>query len=261
MDLRLQGKRVLITAATEGIGLAMAKRFASEGASVTITGRSEDRLNSAASAVMEFGSVQTLLADAGTADGFASIVEQLPVVDVLINNLGVYPLREFFEATDDEWCGIFETNVMSGVRLSRHYLRQMLDAGAGRIIFVSSESGILIPTSTIHYGMTKAAQLAIARGLAELTKGTQVTVNSLLPGPTWSQGAIAFLRGLDLGPADTDEEREVEFFRRVKATSLIQRFIRPEEVADMAAFVASPLSSATNGAAIKVEGGVVPSIT
>lgn len=261
MDLRLQGKRILITAATEGIGLAMAKRFACEGASVTITGRSEDRLSLAASAVMEFGSVQTLLADAGTVDGSASIIEQLPVVDVLVNNLGVYPPREFFEVTDDEWCGIFETNVMSGVRLSRHYLRQMLDAGTGRIIFISSESGILIPTSTMHYGMTKAAQLAIARGLAELTKGTQITVNSLLPGPTWSQGAVAFLRNLDLGSADTDEERETEFFRRVKPTSLIQRFIRPEEVADMAAFVASPVSSATNGAAIKVEGGVVPSIT
>jgi len=261
VDLKLQGKKILITAGTDGIGLAMAKQFAGEGAFVFITGRNEEKLSSAVNVAAEHGAVTAVLADAGTEEGANRIFDAVPAVDILVNNLGVYPPREFFEITDAEWLSIFETNVLGGVRLCRHYFAQMLDRGQGRVIFVSSESGILIPTSTMHYGMTKAAQLAVARGLAEMTKGTEVTVNSLLPGPTWSEGALAFLRSLDLGASVTDEEREAEFFRRIKPTSLIQRFIRPEEIAATAVFIASPFSSATNGAAIKAEGGIVPAIT
>lgn len=260
MDLKLEGKSALVTAGTAGIGLAIARRLAREGARVTITGRDESKLRAAAADLAEAGRVETILADAGQADGVATIASALPEVDIIVNNLGVYPPRKFFDITDDEWLDIFETNVMSGVRLCRHYFGRMLERGTGRVIFISSESAILIPASTMHYGMTKAAQLAISRGLAEMTRGTQVTVNSVLPGPTWSEGAMAFLRGLDLGDARTDEERELEFFRRIKPTSLIERFIRPEEVAEMTAFIASPLASATNGAALKVEGGIVPSL-
>lgn len=260
MDLKLEGKSALVTAGTAGIGLAIARRLAREGAQVTITGRDESKLRAAAADLAEAGRVETILADAGQADGVGTIVSALPEVDIIVNNLGVYPPREFFDITDDEWLDIFETNVMSGVRLCRHYFGRMLERGTGRVIFISSESAILIPASTMHYGMTKAAQLAISRGLAEMTRGTQVTVNSILPGPTWSEGAMAFLRGLDLGDARTDEERELEFFRRIKPTSLIERFIRPEEVAEMTAFIASPLASATNGAGLKVEGGIVPSL-
>jgi len=261
MDLHLKDKTVLITAGSAGIGLATAKRFANEGARVFITGRDAQKLEVASAEIAKLGSVQAIVADAGTAEGAETIVSELPDANIVINNLGVYPPRAFFDITDAEWLDIFETNVLGGVRLCRHYLSRMLEAGRGRIIFISSESAILVPPSTLHYGMTKAAQLAVSRGLAEMTKGTQVTVNSILPGPTWSEGALAFLRSLNLGEAETDQEREREFFRQIKPTSLIERFIKPEEVADMAAYIASPLASATNGAAVKVEGGVVPSLS
>lgn len=260
MDLQLSGKTVLVTAGSAGIGLAIAKRFVIEGAHVTITGRDEAKLAAAAHQIAPHGRVATIIADAGTADGAAAIVQALADVDILINNLGVYPPRTFFEIADDEWMHIFQTNLLGAIRLCRAYFEKMLQRGTGRVVFVSSESAVLIPPSTMHYGLTKSAQLALSRGMAEMTKGTQVTVNCILPGPTWSDGARAFLRGLDLGDADTDEDREIQFFRHVKPTSIIQRFVHPDEVASMTAFIASPLASATNGAAVKVEGGVIPAL-
>lgn len=264
MDLNLGGKRALVTGSTSGIGFATALGLAREGVEVVVNGRTERRVHEAIARIREQvpgGTVLGAPADLSGADGVGKVTGRLPEVDILVNNVGVFEPKSFVDIPDEDWLRFFETNVMSGIRLSRHYLPGMLARNWGRIVFVSSESAVNIPTEMIHYGMTKTAQLAVARGVAELTTGTGVTVNSVLPGPTRSEGVATFIdrlareRGLD-GAA-----MEQEFFRSARPTSLLQRFIAPEEVANLIAYVCSPLSSATNGAALRVDGGVVRSIT
>jgi NAD(P)-dependent dehydrogenase (short-subunit alcohol dehydrogenase family) len=258
MDLQLQGKTALVTGSTAGIGFAIAQSLAREGARVIVNGRTQDRVDKAL-AKLPAGTLG-LAADLGTAAGVASAVQQFPAIDILVNNLGIFEPKPFEQIPDDDWLRFFEVNVMSGVRLSRHYLPRMKDAGWGRIIFISSESGVQIPSEMIHYGVTKTAQIALARGLAETTAGTGVTVNSVLPGPTASEGVEDFVGNLAKHQGTTRENVERDFFRTARPSSLLQRFATPEEVAAMVTFIASPLSSATNGAALRADGGVVRSI-
>jgi NAD(P)-dependent dehydrogenase (short-subunit alcohol dehydrogenase family) len=204
--------------------------------------------------------VRTIAADVATAEGAQALIQQVPDTDILINNLGTYEVKAFADITDADWLSIFETNVLSGVRLSRHYFPRMLTRNDGRIIFISSESGIMTPAEMIHYGVTKSAQLAISRGLAELTKGTAVTVNTVLPGPTRSEGIVDFLKNISSSPNPTPEQAEHEFFEKHRSSSLLQRLIEAPEIANLVTFLASPLSSATNGAALRAEGGLLRSI-
>ncbi len=258
MDLHIAGKTALVTGSTAGIGLAIAKRLAQEGALVTICGRNQQKLDEAAQDIG--GDVRAILADPATAEGAAALIAAVPQTDILVNNLGIYEAKPFTEITDEDWHHLFEVNVVSGARLARHYFPQMLEAGWGRVIFIASESGVLPPREMIHYGMSKTAQLAISRGLAELTRGTQVTVNSVLPGPTRSEGIVEFIRSTVDNKDAPEAEREAEFFTKMRPLSLIQRLIDADEVAAMVAYVASPLGAATNGAALRVEGGMVPTI-
>jgi NAD(P)-dependent dehydrogenase (short-subunit alcohol dehydrogenase family) len=260
MDLQLGGKTALVTGSTAGIGLEIARKLAQEGAQVVVTGRSQAKLNQAVQSIRASGAaaVRGVLAD--TAEGAATLRSAVPELDILINNLGIYEIKPFAEVSDADWLRYFETNVLSGVRLAREYFPGMLARNWGRIIFISSESALMTPGGMVHYGMTKTAQLAVSRGLAELTRGTRVTVNSVLPGPTRSEGIVDFLRSISSQPEATPEQLEAEFFAKARPTSLIQRMIEPEEVASLVAYVASPLSSSTNGAALRVDGGVVPSI-
>ena len=258
MNLELQGKTALVTGSTAGIGLAIAQSLANEGVRVIVNGRTQERVD-AALAKLPAGAVG-LAADLGTAAGAAAAIERFPTVDILINNMGIFEPKAFENITDADWFRFFEINVMSGVRLSRHYLPRMKEAGWGRIIFISSESGIQTPAEMIHYGMTKTAQLAVSRGLAETTAGTGVTVNAVLPGPTASEGVEGFVSNLAKHKGTSREAVEQDFFRTARPTSLLQRFATSEEVAAMVTFVASPLSAATNGAALRVDGGVVRSI-
>ena len=262
MDLKLRNKTALITGSTAGIGLEIARTLAVEGASVVLTGRNQRKLDEAVAHIQQSGgvSVKGVLADAATEAGARILIEAVPSVDILVNNLGIYEIKPFADITDDDWRRFFDVNVLSGVRLARHYFAGMIERNDGRIIFVSSESGIMIPGDMIQYGMTKSAQLAISRGLAQLTKGTKVTVNTVLPGPTRSEGIVEFLRGLASNPDATEDEAEAEFFEKHRATSLLQRMIEPQEVASLVAYVASPLSAATNGAALRVEGGLLPTM-
>jgi len=262
MDLQLKDKTALVTGATAGIGLEIARALAVEGAKVVITGRSQQKLDAAIADIRASGgnAVAGVLADAGTAEGAAAIVKALPNVDILVNNLGIYESKAFAEIADADWSRLFEVNVMSGVRLARAYLPGMLKRGDGRIIFISSESGVMIPSEMVHYGMTKSAQLSIARGLANLTKGTRVTVNTVMPGPTRSEGVVDFLRSVASDPKAPEEAIVAEFFAKFRPTSLLQRMIEPQEIASMVAYVASPRSAATNGAALRVEGGLVPTM-
>ncbi|RDJ21868.1 SDR family NAD(P)-dependent oxidoreductase [Bosea caraganae] len=262
MDLRLKGKTALVTGATAGIGLEIARTLAREGAHAFIAGRDRQKLDAAVASIRETatGEVTGIAANPADEAGADAIGAALPSVDILINNLGIYEIKDFADIDDDEWRRYFDVNVLSGIRLARRYLPAMLERNWGRIIFISSESGLMTPGDMIHYGMTKTAQLAISRGLAEQTKGTAVTVNAVLPGPTRSEGIVGFLKGLASKPDASAEEAEAEFFAKYRATSLLQRLIEPEEVADLVAFVASPLSSATNGAALRVDGGVAPTI-
>jgi NAD(P)-dependent dehydrogenase (short-subunit alcohol dehydrogenase family) len=263
MDLQLEGKRALVTGSTAGIGFAIAKGLAKEGASVIVNGRSRKRVDEALTALNKAGvsgNLEGLAADLGTADGTRATIDRFPEVDILVNNLGIFETKPFESITDADWLHIFEVNVLSGVRLSRHYLPGMKRRNWGRIVFISSESGVQIPTEMIHYGMTKTAQLAIARGLAETTAGTNVTVNSVLPGPTASEGANNFVENLARDQKTTRQEVEKQFFENMRPTSLLKRMAEPDEVAPLVAFVCSPLSSATNGAALRVDGGVVRSI-
>jgi hypothetical protein len=263
MDLQLEGKRALVTGSTAGIGFAIAKGLAKEGASVIVNGRSTKRVDEALTALNKAGvsgNLEGLAADLGTADGTRAAMERFPEVDILVNNLGIFETKPFESITDADWLHIFEVNILSGVRLSRHYLPGMKRRNWGRIVFISSESGVQIPTEMIHYGMTKTAQLAIARGLAETTAGTNVTVNSVLPGPTASEGANNFVEKLARDQKTTRQEVEKQFFENMRPTSLLKRMAEPDEVANLVTFVCSPLSSATNGAALRVDGGVVRSI-
>jgi NAD(P)-dependent dehydrogenase (short-subunit alcohol dehydrogenase family) len=258
MDLQLSGKTALITGATAGIGLAIARTLAAEGANLVIAGRSQANLDAAVTDIS--GNVRAVLADPATAEGAVTLTDAVPDIDILVNNLGIYESKEFGEITDDDWRHFFEVNVLSGARLSRHYLPGMLARNWGRIIFISSESGVLVPPNMIHYGMTKTAQLAISRGLAATTKGTRVTVNTVLPGTTRSAGIEDFMRSVASDPNLPADEMEREYFAKERESSLIQRMIEPEEVASLVAYVASPLSAATNGAALRVDGGITPTI-
>jgi len=262
MDLKLTDKTALVTGGTAGIGLEIARSLAAEGARVIITGRNRAKLDAATADIMASGGadVTGLLADAGTAEGAAAIAKAAPSVDILINNLGIYESKAFGDISDADWSRLFEVNVMSGVRLSRSYLPGMLTRNWGRIIFISSESGLAIPEDMIHYGTTKTAQLSIARGLAQLTRGTNVTVNSVLPGPTRSDGIEDFLRSQASDPSAPIKEIEAEFFAKARASSILQRMIEAEEIANLVAYLASPRSSATNGAALRAEGGLVNTI-
>jgi NAD(P)-dependent dehydrogenase (short-subunit alcohol dehydrogenase family) len=262
MDLRLNDKTALVTGSTAGIGLEIARKLAVEGAKVTITGRNKAKLDQAINGIRASGGagVSGALADASTEEGAAALLRATPRVDILVNNLGIYEIKDFAAITDADWRRYFEINVLSGVRLARAYLPGMLARNWGRIIFISSESGLVTPGEMIHYGMTKTAQLAISRGLAGLTKGTKVTVNSVLAGPTRSEGIIDFLKSLASDPEAPPERIEAEFFAKGRPSSLLQRLIEPDEIANLVAYVASPLSSATNGAALRVDGGVTPTI-
>lgn len=258
MNLELDDKTALVTGSTAGIGLAIAKRLAEEGAKVIICGRSRDKLDAAAAEIG--GKVEAVIGDPATSDGADALIAAVPTVDILVNNLGIYESKPFADITDADWLRFFEVNVMSGVRLARHYLPVMLARDWGRIIFVASESGLIVPPDMIHYGMTKTAQLAISRGLAATTRGTRVTVNSVLPGTTRSAGIEDFLRSVASDPDMPADALEAEFFAKERPTSLIQRMIEPEEVASLVAYVASPLSAATTGAALRVDGGITPTI-
>jgi NAD(P)-dependent dehydrogenase (short-subunit alcohol dehydrogenase family) len=263
MDLGLKGKRALVTGSTAGIGLATARALASEGAHVTVNGRTQARVDNAVETLrreLSGTTITGIAADLGNGEGCEKLIGQLPEVDVLVNNLGIFEPKSFDQISDEDWMRFFETNVLSGVRLSRHYVRGMRSRNWGRIVFVSSESGLQIPTEMIHYGVTKTAQLAVARGLAETLVGTGVTVNSVLPGPTASEGVGGFVaqmaadRGVDAATVERD------FFATARPSSVIQRFATPDEVAAMIVYVCSVPASATTGAALRVDGGVVRAI-
>lgn len=263
MDLKLTNKTALVTGSTLGIGFAIARALAREGARVIVNGRSLARVDDAATRIRKEvpgADVAGVVADLGTAEGAAQVIAAQPDVDILVNNVGIFEPKPFEDIPDEDWMRFFEVNVMSGVRLARHYLPRMKAKNWGRVVFISSESGINIPVEMIHYGMTKSAQLSVARGLAESTAGTGVTVNSVLPGPTASEGVAAFVEQLAKERGVTMAEMEREFFATARPSSLLKRFITPDEVASMVAFVASPLAAATNGAAVRVDGGVVRSM-
>lgn len=263
MDLQLAGQHALVTGSTAGIGHAIAAALAAEGARVIVNGRLQDRVDTAVAKIMlevPGARVTGVAADLSTASGCAKLVSAVPDVDVLVNSVGIFEPKPFEQISDDDWLRLFEVNVMSGVRLARHYLPRMLARNAGRIVFISSESALQIPAEMIHYGMTKTAQLAIARGLAETTKGTAVTVNAVLPGPTKSEGVAAFVDGLARQQKKNAHDVEREFFQHARPSSLLQRFETPEEIGAFVAFVASPLASGINGAALRVDGGVVRAI-
>lgn len=263
MDLGLKGKRALVTGSTAGIGFATAGALASEGAHVVVNGRTEARVVQAVDRLRRERSgatVDGIAADLSNAEGCQTLVAQLPDVDVLINNLGIYEPKPFEQISDGDWIRFFETNVLSGIRLARHYLRGMQSRNWGRIVFVSSESGLQIPVEMIHYGMTKTAQLAVSRGLAETLAGTGVTVNSVLPGPTASEGVGGFVAQMAAARGVDAAAVEREFFATARPSSVLQRFATPEEVAAMITYVCGVQASATTGAALRVDGGVVRAI-
>lgn len=258
MDLKLQGKLALVSGSSKGIGLAIARLLAVEGCRVIINGRSAEAVAEGAASIVAAApgaDVQTFVGDLSLASETAKLVARFPAVDVLVNNLGIFERKAFEQIGDDDWQRYFDVNVMSGVRLSRAYLDGMKQRNWGRIVFISSESGIQIAPDMIHYGMTKTAQLAVSRGLAETCVGTDVTVNAVLPGPTYSDGNKAAIARR--APGKPLAEVEKEFFEKMRPSSLLKRYATVDEVASMVAYVCSPLASATNGAALRVEGGVV----
>lgn len=260
MDLQLSGKKAVVTGSTAGIGLAIAIALAKEGAAVVVNGRRAERVDDAVKAAREASGhrdVTGIAADLGTADGVNEFLRQVASADILVNNLGIFEPKPFAEIADAEWMKFFEVNVLSGVRLARHYLPRMLASNWGRIVFISSESALQIPAEMIHYGVTKSAQVSVARGLAELTAGTGVTVNSVLPGPTRSEGVETFVEQLSKGKSFGEFQKE--FFQSVRPSSLLKRFETVEEIAAVVTFVCSPLASAINGAAVRAEGGMVKS--
>jgi NAD(P)-dependent dehydrogenase (short-subunit alcohol dehydrogenase family) len=263
MEMQLTNKTALVTGSTAGIGFAIASLLAQEGASVVVNGRSQRRVEEAINRIhreKKDAQVTGVAADLGTKEGVDLLTGKVKTLDILVNNLGIFEVKPFFEITDQDWLRFFEINVLSGARLSRFYLPQMLQKNWGRIIFISSESGLNIPVEMIHYGVTKTAQIALARGLAETTAGTGVTVNSVLPGPTRSEGVEQFVQELAKGQGTNEANVEKEFFRSMRPSSLLRRFATPEEVAAMVVYVCSARASATNGAALRVDGGVIRSI-
>lgn len=260
MDLKLEGKTALVTGATAGIGLAIAETLAAEKVRVIITGRNREKLDEARQKMPAGADVETVVVDITSAEDTPKLFEAVPQVDILVNNLGIYEAKKFTDITDEDWLKIFNANVLSGVRLTRYYLPRMFEQNFGRVIFISSESALLVPTDMIHYAMTKTAQLTIARGLAETTRGTNVTVNSVMPGPTHSENIVDFMRQSLNDYESSEEEIERAFFAEMRPTSLLQKLIHPSQIGRLAAFLASPLSGATNGAAIRSEGGLLQTI-
>jgi NAD(P)-dependent dehydrogenase (short-subunit alcohol dehydrogenase family) len=263
MNLGLQNKIAVVSGSTAGIGLAIATALAVEGARVIINGRTEARVAVALDKMRQRvpgADPRGVAADLGTAEGVDAFLKKAPDADILVNNLGIFDVKPFLEIPDVEWLRFFEVNVMSGVRLARKYLPGMLKKNWGRVIFISSESGQMIPTEMVHYGMTKTAQVAVARGLAQSVAGTGVTVNSVLVGPTDSEGAGAFMDSLARQNNITKADVEKMFFEKARPTSLLRRFETPDEVAAVVAFVASAQGLVINGAAVRAEGGVVSTL-
>jgi NAD(P)-dependent dehydrogenase (short-subunit alcohol dehydrogenase family) len=263
MNIDLSGKTALVTGSTSGIGHAIAKGLAATGASVVVNGRTQAKVDTAAAALAKAvagAKVRGIAADVSTAAGCKVLVAALPQVDILINNAGIFEPKGFLDIPDEDWSRFFDVNVMSGVRLARAYLPQMLKQNWGRIVFISSESALNIPTEMIHYGTTKTAQLAVSRGLAEMTRGTAVTVNSVLPGPTMSEGVETFVKDLAKQNGQSVEEAASQFVKQFRPTSLLQRFASVEEIANMVIYISSKEASATNGAALRAEGGIIQTI-
>jgi len=263
VDLKLADKTVLVTGSTAGIGFAIARSLAGEGAHVYLNGRTQERVDAAMAAIQSHvaaGKVDGIVSDFSGPAGAETVIARLPVVDVLVNNVGIFEPKPFAEIPDADWYRFFEINVMSGVRLARHYLAGMLRKNWGRILFISSESAVQIPPEMVHYGMTKTAQIAVARGIAESVAGTGVTANSILAGPTASEGVGGFVEAMAKQQNKSKEEVEKEFFEHARPSSLLKRFASADEVAAMVTYMASELSSATNGAALRVDGGVVKAI-
>jgi NAD(P)-dependent dehydrogenase (short-subunit alcohol dehydrogenase family) len=263
MNIDLKGKTALVTGSTSGIGHAIARGLASAGATVVINGRTQGNVEIASAAMvraMPGARVRGIAADVSTVVGCKTLVMVLPDVDILINNAGIFEPKGFLDIPDNDWTRFYEVNVMSGVRLARAYLPGMLKRNWGRIVFISSESGLNIPKEMIHYGMTKSAQLAVSRGLAEMTRGTAVTVNSVLPGPTMSEGVETFVKDLAKQNGQSVEEAASQFVKRFRPTSLLQRFASVEEIANMVVYASSKEASATNGAALRAEGGIIQTI-
>ena len=260
MDLGLKNKLALVSGSTAGIGYAIAQVLAEEGARVIVNGRTAEAVETAVAALKAAGDdVLGFAGDLAQAAVAEDVAARHPGVEILVNNLGIFEPKPFEDIPDADWLRFFDVNVLSGVRLARLYLPAMKRADWGRIIFISSESAVQIPAEMIHYGMTKTAQLAVSRGLAEAVAGTGITVNSVLPGPTRSRGVGDFVERLGAAQGKSFEEVEKEFFTKARPSSLIKRFATPREVATLVAYVASPLASATTGAALRVDGGVVRS--
>jgi NAD(P)-dependent dehydrogenase (short-subunit alcohol dehydrogenase family) len=263
MDFGIRDKLAVVSGSTAGIGLAIATALAKENVKVVVNGRTQARVDAALETIrkqVSGANLQGVAADLGTAAGVATFVQQVPQADILVNNLGIFEPKPFAEIPDADWMRFFEVNVLSGVRLTRSYLPGMLKKNWGRVIFISSESSQNIPAEMIHYGMTKTAQVAVARGIAESVAGTGVTVNSVLPGPTASEGAGIFVASMAKQQNISQAKVEEQFFEKVRPSSLLKRFETTEEVAAVVAFVASAQSAAINGAAVRAEGGVIRSI-
>lgn len=258
MDMHLKDQTALVTASSAGIGLAIARSLAAEGASVYINGRTQSSVDRAIEEIRRDepdADLRALVADNSTREGCDQTIEALPALDILVNNLGIYEAVGFFDETDEAWQTLFETNIMSGVRLSRHFLKGMLEKGYGRVVFISSESGLSPAPEMAHYSATKTMQLGISRSLAELTQGTRVTVNAVLPGPTRTESVEKFIR--DVFPDTTPEEAEKRFMSENRPTSLIRRLINPAEIGDIVTFLCSPRAAVINGSNIRAEGGLV----
>ncbi|HEX2887925.1 SDR family NAD(P)-dependent oxidoreductase [Vineibacter terrae] len=263
MNIDLSNKTAIVTGSTAGIGLAIAKGLAQAGATVVINGRTQAAVDKAISAIRQTvagAAIRGVAADLGTAQGCDALVAAEPSADILVNNVGIFGPQDFFDIPDSEWTRFFEVNIMSGVRLSRAYAPGMMARKWGRIVFLSSESALNIPADMIHYGFTKTGYLAISRGLAKRLAGTGVTVNAVLPGPTLSEGVEAMLKDAAARAGQSIEDAAAAFVRAHRSSSIIQRAATVDEVANMVVYVASPLASATTGAALRVDGGVVDTI-
>jgi len=263
MELHMQGQKALVTASSGGIGYAIATALAREGVEVIINGRSKDSVNNAIKQINDSlpdAKVLPLVADLGTAAGCQLAIQSYPEINILVNNFSLYEAANFFEITDEQWQHLFDINIMSGVRLSRHYLQKMLQRQRGRILFISSESAISPAPEMAHYSATKTMQLSIARSLAELTKGTEVTINALLPGATRTESVISFIESVFNDESVYGEQAEQRFMRENRPTSLLERLIHPEEIANAATFLCSPVASAFNGSAVRADGGLVRSV-
>jgi NAD(P)-dependent dehydrogenase (short-subunit alcohol dehydrogenase family) len=263
MNLQLENKRALVTGSTAGIGYAIAERLLQEGASVIVNGRTQKRVETAMESLgrkFPAENIQGFAGDLSRTEIQKIMFKEFPTVEILVNNLGIFESKNLSELEESDWRRMFEINALSGALLSQHYLKEMREKNWGRILFIASETAVNIPTDMIHYGVSKAAQIAIARGLAETTKGTEITVNSILPGPTLSEGVTDYLNSVMKSHSGSREELQKGFIQSLRPTSLIQRFAAPEEVANLVAYLASPLASATNGASVRVEGGILRNV-